>query len=438
MGTVRRSSHHGYANTNRQSARPPVVGAGQRRLGAIPRRGRCVHRQRRDTVDPHRPPRRRGRDPGGHRGLPDCLRRAGDHRWPSRRHRWAQARVHRRRSWLHTGLAVVRAVRIGADADLCARGAGRCRGDDGAAGARLDPHAVPRRRTRARLHDLRSRDRPGRRRWLHARRLAGDAQPRRSWLAQHLLRQRAGRHRHRARRRMAYADHATQHRHTARSARRRRAVRRIARTDRAADVRARTWLAVVDVDCDGRGVRGACRLRAPPAPCGTPWRHAADRPGTARGSHLRRRHGCDVLLLSWQPVVLLRADAVHPERSPLLAVRRSTHGDAAGIRICRRFAAEWRAADRRLRRAGHRACGNGPAGRLGNAAYDRHADGAARRVRLRSGHGAGAAVQCGADPGATRPRRVRSRHLDHDAAGGEWHRSCAGGSGVLCSAGPGW
>ena len=111
----------------------------------------------------------------------------------------------------------------------------------------------------------------------------------------------------------------------------------------------------------------------------------------------------------------------------LLAVRRSTHGDAAGIRICRRFAAEWRAADRRLRRAGHRACGNGPAGRLGNAAYDRHADGAARRVRLRSGHGAGAAVQCGADPGATRPRRVRSRHLDHDAAGGEWHRSCAGG-----------
>ena len=107
------------------------------------------------------------------------------------------------------------------------------------------------------------------------------------------------------------------------------------------------------------GVRGAGRLRAPPAPCGTPWRHAADRPGTARGSHLHRRHGCDVLLLSRQPVVLLRADAVHPERSPLLAVRRGTHGDAAGIRICRRFAAEWRAADRRLRRAGHRACGHG-------------------------------------------------------------------------------
>ena len=72
---------------------------------------------------------------------------------------------------------------------------------------------------------------------------------------------------------------------------------------------------------------------------GTPWRHAADRPGAARGSRLHRRHVRDVLLLPRQPVVLFRADAVHPERSRLLAVRRGTDGDAAGIRLRRRLAA---------------------------------------------------------------------------------------------------
>ena len=315
---------------------PPLVGIGQRRRGAVSCRGRCVHRQRRDPVDPRRPARRRGRDPGGHRGLPDRLCRTGDHRRPSRRHRRAQARVHRRRTRLHAGLAVVRAVRIGADADLRARRTGRSRGDDGAAGARHDPHAVPGRRARPRLHHLRRRDRPWRRLRLHARRLAGDAEPRRPWLAQHLLRQRAGRPRHRARRRTAHAGDAAQHRHATRPARRRRAVRRIARRDRAADVRARARLAVVAVARHVGRRLGAGRLRATSAPHGTPWRHAADRPRTARGPHLHRRHVRDVLLLSRQPVVLLRADPLHPERPRLLTVRRGADGDAAGIGLRRR------------------------------------------------------------------------------------------------------
>ena len=207
-------------------ARPPLVGAGERRCGAVPRRGRCVHRQRRDPIHPRRPARRRGRDPGGRRGLPDRLRRAGDHRRPARRHRRPQARVHRRRTRLHAGVALVRTVRIGCDADLRPCRAGRRRGDDGAASACVDPHAVPRRRARPCLHHLRRCDRPGCRCRLHARWLAGDAEPCRPRLAQHLLRQRADRGRHCARRRMADAGDAAQRRHAARPARRRRAVRR--------------------------------------------------------------------------------------------------------------------------------------------------------------------------------------------------------------------
>ena len=236
---------------NKPLARPPLVGTGERRRGAVPRRGRCVHRQRRDPVDPRRPACRCRRDPGCRRGLPDRLCRAGDHRRPAGRHRRPQARVHRRRPRLHAGLAVVRAVRIAADADLRPRRAGRCRGDDGAAGARLHPHAVPRRRTRSRLRHLRRRDRPGRRGRLHARRLAGDAGPRRPRLAQHLLRQRADRRGHRVRRCMADAGDAAQRRHAAGPARGRRAVRRTARPARAADVRPRTRLAVVALARDG-------------------------------------------------------------------------------------------------------------------------------------------------------------------------------------------
>ena len=181
------------------------------------------------------------------------------------------------------------------------------------------------------------RHRPWRRLRLHARRLAGDAEPRRPRLAQHLLRQCADRHRHRARRRKAHAGDAPQRRHAARSARRRCAVRRTARPDRAADVRARARLAVVAVARDGGRRHGAGRLRATAAPDRAAWRHAADRPGTARGPRLHRRHVRDVLLLPRQPVVLLRADALHPERPGLLAVRRGADGDAAGICVRRRL-----------------------------------------------------------------------------------------------------
>ncbi len=166
---------------------------------------------------------------------------------------------------LHAGLAVVRAVGIGRDADLRPRRARRRCSDDGAAGARLDPHAVPRRCARARLRHLRRRDRPGRRGRLHARRLAGDAEPRRPRLAQHLLRQRADRRGHRARRGMADAGDAAQRRHAARPARGRRAVRRAARPGRAADVRSRTRLAVVALARDGGRRHDAGRLRTPAA-----------------------------------------------------------------------------------------------------------------------------------------------------------------------------
>ena len=130
-------------------AHPPLVGTGNRGRGAVPRRGRCVHRQRRDPVDPRRPACRCRRDPGCRRGLPDRLRRAGDHRRPAGRHRRPQARVHHRRigfTWPRCGAGCRDRRR---DADLRPRRAGRCRGDDGAAGARLHPHAVPR---RARAH----------------------------------------------------------------------------------------------------------------------------------------------------------------------------------------------------------------------------------------------------------------------------------------------
>src|SRR5271165_65374 len=67
MGTM------GQGGSHHASSGPPLVGTRQRRRRAVSRRGRRVHRQRRDPLDPRRPARRRGRNPGGRRRLPDRL-----------------------------------------------------------------------------------------------------------------------------------------------------------------------------------------------------------------------------------------------------------------------------------------------------------------------------------------------------------------------------
>ena len=163
-----------------------------RRAAAV---GGFLHHQRQPALDPRLARRRSGRTATRGLRLRRQLRRVPDHRRAARRPVWPPPAVPDRHGRLPRHQHAVRPCRYAVAARDRPRPAGHLRRHDGAAGARLDPDAVPERRRTLQGAQLLWRDdgscrldRPVR------RRRAGRVEPVRPRLAHRVPRQAADRH----------------------------------------------------------------------------------------------------------------------------------------------------------------------------------------------------------------------------------------------------